>query len=115
MRGAVLCLLWAAGFGTRGMFGKLASEAGGTSASTLRVRFLLAGLVVGLVLRVGGRWGALRRMSRRVVLTGLGLGAFGYSLQSALFFAAIGRLDVSMVALLLYTYPAFVTVAAIAL
>src|ERR671915_2261121 len=43
------------------------------------------------------------------------LGTFGYSLQSALFFAAIERLDVSMVALLLYTYPAFVTLAAIAL
>ena len=50
-----------------------------------------------------------------MALTGLGLGAFGYSLQSGLFFAAIDRLDVSMVALLLYTYPAFVTVAAILL
>jgi drug/metabolite transporter (DMT)-like permease len=50
-------------------------------------------------------------MRRRVVLTGLGLGAAGYSLQSGLYFAAIGRLDVSMVALLLYTYPAFVTLA----
>jgi drug/metabolite transporter (DMT)-like permease len=112
MRGALLCLLSAAAFGTLGIFGKLASEAGANTATTLLVRFALAGLVFAAILRVTGRW---ERLSRRVVLTGLGLGAFGYSLQSALFFAAIERLDVSMVALLLYTYPAFVTLAAIAL
>jgi drug/metabolite transporter (DMT)-like permease len=50
-----------------------------------------------------------------VVLVGLGLGAVGYSLQSGLYFAAIQRLDVSLVALILYTYPAFVTVAALVL
>jgi drug/metabolite transporter (DMT)-like permease len=112
MRGVLLCLLSAAAFGTLGIFGKLASEAGANTATTLLVRFALAGLVFAAVLSVTGRW---ERLPRRVILTGLGLGAFGYSLQSALFFAAIERLDVSMVALLLYTYPAFVTLAAIAL
>jgi drug/metabolite transporter (DMT)-like permease len=112
MPGAVLCLLSAAAFGTLGIFGKLAADAGANTATTLLVRFALAGLVFAVVLAVTGRW---TRLPRRVVLTGLGLGAFGYSLQSALFFAAIDRLDVSMVALILYTYPAFVTVAAIAL
>jgi drug/metabolite transporter (DMT)-like permease len=115
MPGALLCLLSAAAFGTLGIFGKLASDAGANTASTLLVRFALAGLIFAVVLRVSGRWTALRAMPRRVVLTGLGLGAFGYSLQSGLFFAAIDRLDVSMVALILYTYPAFVTVAAIGL
>ena len=115
MRGALLCLLSAAAFGTLGIFGKLAAEAGANTASTLLVRFALAGVIFAVLLRVSGRWAALRRLPRRVVLIGLGLGAFGYSLQSALFFAAIERLDVSMVALLLYTYPAFVTLAAIAL
>src|SRR5207342_1828167 len=75
----------------------------------------LAGLVFAAALRVTGGWAAVRRLPRRVVVTGLGLGAVGYSLQSGLYFAAIGRLDVSMVALLLYTYPAFVTLAALAL
>jgi len=115
MLGALLCLLSAAAFATLGVFGKLASEAGANVASTLLVRFALAGLVFAAVLRLSGRWAALRGLPRRVVLIGLGLGAFGYSLQSGLFFAAIERLDVSMVALLLYTYPAFVTLAAIAL
>ena len=115
LRGAVLCLVSAAAFGTLGIFGRLASDAGASVATTLLVRFGLAALLFAAVLRLTGRWSALRQLPRRVVLTGLGLGAAGYSVQSGLYFAAIGRLDVSMVALLLYTYPAFVTLAALAL
>ena len=115
MRGPFLCLLSAAAFGTLGIFGRLASDAGASITSTLFVRFALAGLVFAAALRATGGWAALCRLPRRVVLTGLGLGAAGYSLQSGLYFAAIDRLDVSMVALLLYTYPAFVTVAALLL
>ena len=75
----------------------------------------VAALVFVVVLRLTGGWGRLRALPRHVVLTGLRLGAIGYSLQSGLFFAAIQRLDVSLVALILYTYPAFVTVAALVL
>jgi drug/metabolite transporter (DMT)-like permease len=113
--GAVLCLVSAACFGALGVFGKLAADAGAGVTSALFVRFAIAAIVFALVVRVTGRHTALRRLPRRTVLTGLALGAAGYSLQSGLYFAAIGRLDVSMVSLLLYTYPAFVTVAAIAL
>jgi drug/metabolite transporter (DMT)-like permease len=115
MRGALLCLTSAAGFATLGIFGRLASEAGASVTTTLLVRFALAALVFAVVLRATGGWVALRRLPRRIVLTGLTLGAVGYSLQSGLYFAAIGRLDVSMVSLLLYTYPAFVTLAAVGL
>ena len=115
MRGALLCLLSAACFGTLGIFGKLASDAGANIASTLLLRFGLAAAAFWLVLRVTGGLAGLRRLPRRVVLIGLGLGAAGYSLQSTLFFAAIERADVSLVSLLLYTYPAFVTVAALML
>jgi len=113
--GAVLCLLSASSFATLGIFGTLADDAGASIASTLFVRFSVAALVFWVVLRVTGGWARVRALPRHVVLTGLGLGAFGYSMQSGLFFAAIERLDVSMVALLLYTYPAFVTIAAIVL
>ena len=113
MRGALLCLLSASAFATLGIFGRLASDAGASIASTLLVRFAIAALVFWVVLRLTDGWGRLRTLPRHVVLTGLGLGAVGYSLQSGLFFAAIDRLDVSLVALILYTYPAFVTVAAL--
>ena len=115
MRGALLCLMSAACFATLGVFGKLASDAGANIASTLLLRFGLAAVAFWLLLRVTGGLAALRRLPRRVVLIGLGLGAVGYSLQSTLYFAAIERADVSLVALVLYTYPAFVTVAALAL
>ena len=115
MRGVLLCLMSAACFATLGVFGKLAGDAGANVSTLLLVRFGLAALAFWLVLRTTGGWAALRRLPRRVVVTGLGLGAVGYSLQSTLFFAAIDRLDVSLVSLLLYTYPAFVTVAALAL
>jgi drug/metabolite transporter (DMT)-like permease len=115
MRGALLCLISAAAFATLGIFGKLAAGAGASVATTLLARFGLAALVFAVTLGVTGRLSALRRLPRRVILIGLGLGAAGYSLQSGLYFAAIGRMDVSLVALLLYTYPAFVTLAALAL
>jgi drug/metabolite transporter (DMT)-like permease len=49
------------------------------------------------------------------VLAALGLGAIGYAMQAGLFFAALSRMDASLLSLLLYTYPAFVAIAAIAL
>jgi len=79
------------------------------------MRFGLAAGAFWLMLRVTGGLPGLRALPRRVVLIGLGLGAAGYSLQSTFYFAAIDRVDVSLVSLLLYTYPAFVTVAALAL
>ena len=75
MRGAALCLLSAAAFGTLGIFGRLASDAGADTATTLLVRFGLAALVFAAVLAWTGGWRALRGLSRRVVLTGLALGA----------------------------------------
>jgi drug/metabolite transporter (DMT)-like permease len=115
MRGATLCLLSASAFATLGIFGRLAGDAGATIATTLLVRFAIAAFIFAVVLRLTGGWARMRALPRSVVLTGLGLGAVGYSLQSGLYFAAIDRLDVSLVSLLLYTYPAFVTVAALML
>jgi drug/metabolite transporter (DMT)-like permease len=115
MRGALLCLVSAAAFGTLGVFGKLASDAGASVTSTLLVRFALAAAIFAVIIRLTGRSAALARLPRRAAIVGLALGAGGYSLQSGLYFTAIGRLDVSMVSLLLYTYPAFVTLAALAL
>jgi drug/metabolite transporter (DMT)-like permease len=46
------------------------------------------------------------------VLTALGLGAVGYATPSTFYFSALTRIDASMVALVLYTYPALVTLAA---
>jgi drug/metabolite transporter (DMT)-like permease len=110
--GPLLCLLSAAGFGAMAIFGKLAYDAGVEVGDLLFVRFALA---AALLLAVAGATGALRGVSRRGVLAGLGMGAIGYAAQSGLFFAALERMDASLLALILYVYPALVLAGAVAL
>jgi drug/metabolite transporter (DMT)-like permease len=110
--GAALVVGSAVGFGAMGVFGKLAMDAGVGIVTLLFVRFAIAAPVFWVL--VAARR-ALTAPPARPVLIGLGLGAVGYAAQAGLFFGALTRLDLSVLSLLLYTYPAFVTVAAIAL
>ena len=55
------------------------------------------------------------RLTPRLVLTALLLGAVGYATQASLYFAALERVDAALVALVLYTYPVLVTVASVVL
>jgi drug/metabolite transporter (DMT)-like permease len=112
--GAVLCLVSAAGFGAMAIFGKLAYEAEVSTLTLLLVRFVLAGSLFGALIALRP---ALRPsgIARRSILVGLALGGIGYALQAGLFFAALHRVDASLLALLLYTYPAWVTLSAFAL
>ena len=114
--GALLCLASAAAFGVMGIFGKLAYEEGATLGTLLATRFVLAAALLWLVVGIGTR-GARRprRPARRDVGLALALGAVGYSAQASAFFAALQRIDASVLALLLYTFPTIVTVASILL
>jgi drug/metabolite transporter (DMT)-like permease len=123
--GAALCLFSAVCFGAMAVFGKLAYAAGVSPGALLLLRFALAAALLGLLLATRPRLrsdGALpgpRRPrgapTRRLVVTGLGLGAIGYATQAGLYFSALERIDASLVALVLYTYPAMVTLAAVLL
>ena len=110
--GPLLCLVSAAAFGAMAIFGKLAYDEGVEVGDLLLVRFALASL---LLLAVAQATGVLRGLSRRAVLTGLGMGAIGYAAQSGLFFGALERMDASLLALILYTYPALVLIGAVVL
>jgi drug/metabolite transporter (DMT)-like permease len=110
--GPLLCLLSAAGFGAMAIFGKLAYDEGIEVGDLLLVRFALASAVL---LAVATATGALRGLPRRAVLAGLGMGAIGYATQSGLFFGALDRMDASLLALILYVYPALVLIGAVAL
>ena len=114
--GALVCLASAVAFGAMGIFGKLAYEQGATVGTLLAVRFVLAATVLfwGLALATGAV-ADLRTLSRRDLGLALALGAVGYSAQAGAYFAALERLDASLLSLLVYTFPAMVTVAAIAL
>jgi drug/metabolite transporter (DMT)-like permease len=106
----LFCLASGAAFGAMAIFGKLAYGAGANAGTLLAVRFLLAAALFWAIV-------AVRRaaISRRDVLTGLALGACGYALQAGCYFAALERIDASLLSLLVYTFPTLVAGAAVAL
>jgi drug/metabolite transporter (DMT)-like permease len=111
-----MCIGSAAGFGAMAVFGKLAYDEGATVGTLLSVRFALAAVLFWVLLLAGGEAGpGLRGLARRDLLMALGLGAFGYAAQAGFFFAALDRIDASLLSLLLYTYPSMVAVTAILL
>jgi drug/metabolite transporter (DMT)-like permease len=113
--GTLLCLSSAAAFGAMGVFGKLAYEEGATVGTLLATRFVLAAVVLWLVVLCTKGARALRALARRDVAIAFALGAVGYSAQTGCYFAALDRLDASLLSLLVYTYPVIVTVSAVAL
>jgi drug/metabolite transporter (DMT)-like permease len=97
------------------VFGKLAYDEGVTVGTLLTARFAMAAVMFwGLVLS-SGAVGELRALAGRDVSLGLALGGCGYAIQAGCYFAALQRIDASLLSLLLYTFPAIVAVAAVVL
>jgi drug/metabolite transporter (DMT)-like permease len=109
--GVLLCAGSAAGFGAMGIFGKLAYEAGVGVMALLVVRFVLATMILGAI--QGVRRPALPR--GRMLVAALALGGIGYAAQATLYFLSIERIDAGLTALVLYIFPALVTLGAVAL
>jgi drug/metabolite transporter (DMT)-like permease len=109
------CLSSAAAFGAMGVLGKLAYEDGATVGTLLAVRFALAALLFWGLAVVGGAGAELRSLDRRDVLIALALGALGYTAQAGAYFSALARMDAGLLSLVLYTFPAIVACAGIAL
>ena len=111
--GALLCLASAAAFGAMGIFGKLAYAEGATVGTLLAARFVLAAAVLWGFAACSRGVRRLRALPRRDLALALGLGAVGYSAQAGSYFAALDRLDASLLSLLVYTFPAIVAVTAV--
>ena len=108
----LFCLASGAAFGAMAVFGKLAYDEGAIGRDAAR-RPLHASPP-----RCSGcscPLHELRALGARDVRAGLALGACGYALQAGCYFVALGRIDASLLALLLYTFPALVAAAAVAL
>ncbi|MGI8610564.1 MAG: DMT family transporter [Candidatus Dormibacteria bacterium] len=106
-----LLVISALSFGTLPIFGKLAYRAGVNVQSLLALRFLLAGglLLVLLVLRH-------RPLPRGSTLAALvAMGSLGYVGQSAAYFNSLRYVPAAVTSILLYTYPAIVSVLSIPL
>ena len=113
--GTTACLASGAAFGAMGIFGKLAYGEGATVGTLLSVRFTLAAALFWALLLAGGGIGRARALPRRDLAAALALGAVGYALQAGCYFAALTRIDASLLALVLYTFPALVAGASVAL
>jgi drug/metabolite transporter (DMT)-like permease len=111
-RGIALCVVSACGFGLMAIFAKEAYRAGLGVTSLLAARFVMAAAVLWAIVAVRP---PAARPSPRLVATCFGLGAIGYAAQAGLFFSALRHIDASLTSLLLYTYPALVFCAAVAL
>jgi drug/metabolite transporter (DMT)-like permease len=74
-------------------------------------RFLLAAVLLWALVA----WRRPALPAPRVALAALALGAVAYAGEASLYFSALARLDASLVAMLLATYPVLVVAAAVAL
>lgn len=104
--GLTLIACSAAGFGTLAIFGRYAYAAEMDAVTILFLRFALSAVVLlGLL--------AMRRepLPRgRPLLQLIGMGALGYVGQAFCYLTALNYASSGLVALLLYLYPAFVTI-----
>ncbi|AKH17136.1 DMT family transporter [Deinococcus soli (ex Cha et al. 2016)] len=98
-RGVLLGVTSAAAFGTLGIWGKLAGQAGLASFTTLGWRFLIVAALL-LPLSSRGITGA-----QRARMLGVGL---LYTLATTCYFGALERVSAGATSLLLYLAPAFV-------
>ena len=109
--GVALVVASACAYGTVPILAKTAFREGATLPEFLTLRFALAAALLWAAVPLTG--GALPRKADVARL--LAMGAIGYGGQSASFFLALARLPAATTALLLYTYPAIVTLGAAAL
>jgi drug/metabolite transporter (DMT)-like permease len=114
-RGTLFCLGSGAAFGAMAVFGKLAYGEGTTVGTLLAVRFALAAALFWVLVLARGGAHEIRALRRRDIAAGLALGACGYSIQAGCYFAALERIDASLLAMLLYTFPAIVAAVAVAI
>ncbi|MCA1670483.1 MAG: DMT family transporter [Thermomicrobia bacterium] len=106
--GVLCCIMAATAYSVTAIFAKLAYAAGVNVMTLLTVRYLIAATLFWLLIpRFGGR------MPPRATITrGLLLGAVFQAGQTWLFGTALTRIDAALGILLLYAYPAMVTVGA---
>jgi drug/metabolite transporter (DMT)-like permease len=108
LTGTALIVLGAVCFGFMGLFGSWAMRAGVSVEMMLFLRFAIAGVVMAVVMTARGS----PLPSPRVFLALIGMGGVLYVGEAMLFFHAMKHIPVGLVSLLLYVYPAVVTVIA---
>ena len=107
-RGLLLVAVSAVGFGTLGVFGKLALSRGLTLPTLLGLRFALAAVVLWAI----AAWHRDRLWPGRRMAAGLALMGALYVGQASAFFNSLRFVPAAITSILLYVYPAIVVVLA---
>lgn len=105
LKGTLMVVVSAFGFATVGIFAKFAQQMHFSFQSTLSWRFGLAALVLFALTRLNPSWKLRPDQKGPALLMGL----IGYSTQAAVYFLALQHLSAGLTSLILYAYPAFVT------
>lgn len=105
--GVLMVLLSAAGFATLAIFIKLAYAAGANTLTILALRFTLASAMLWAILKP---LGLSPRIPRKVMFQLFLMGALGYGSMSLLFTLTVQYLPASLAEILLFTYPAIVSI-----
>ena len=108
--GGALCLVAGGSFALQPVLVRVAFEGGATVAGVGALRFVLAGLVLGVLARK-----ALAAATARTLAAPFALGLTIYGLETGLFFASLERIDVSLASLLMCSYPVLVVAGAVML
>ncbi len=108
--GFIFVLLAGVGFGFLGIFGRLAFQSGLSVGELLTFRFALAALILFIGLLVFNP--KLLKINIKQLGISAGLGVFGYAVFSTLYFKSIEGISIALAALLLFTFPIFVSLGA---
>lgn len=107
IKGALEIALGSLGFGFLGIFGKWAFQSGLSVGELLSYRFIAAAALLWLGLLFFARKKIYLPLNQ--ILISCALGVFGYAVFATLYFVAIKGVSVGLAALLLYTYPFWVS------
>ncbi len=107
--GILFCIIAACGYSVTTLFAKLAYAAGANVVTLLMMRYCIAAFFFWIIILRAGRG----LPPRSTITRGLLLGAIAQAGQTWLFGNALIRIDASLTILLLYAYPAMVTVGAV--
>ena len=110
--GTFLVLISAVSFGLMPIFARYAYSAGVGVGELLLLRFLSSSVIMAIFLALTGKF--FRPSGRRILFL-LALGGIAYFLQATLYFTSLTYVPVPLVALILYSYPAFVTAGSLSL
>src|SRR5438270_3119930 len=107
--GILFCIVAATAYSVTSVFAKLAYEAGVNVVTLLLLRYLVAAAFFWVIILRSGRG----LPPKSTLVRGLLLGMIAQAGQTWLFGSSLKRIDAALAILLLYAYPAMVTVGAV--